>query len=327
MIMQSPPQASEQIIMSASATPSVPLKYIALPIITVAIWSINIIVTRMAADVIEPMAISFYRWFVAALILTPIMLPKVWRTRHIIRPHLGKLAVLGLLGMVLYQGMAYIAAQTTTATNMGIINAFLPLFTMIVGMIVLRERPTLFIIIGGALSLYGLGMLLGHGDPSSLIRQGVHLGDGLMVIGCLLFAIYSVLLRLWRLPIDLWSILYIQICVAVLVQLPVVLFMGGGSALNIHNISLVLYAGIFASLLAPFLWARAIHHLGPSRTSIFMNLIPVFTALIAAVFLNEQLHWYHLIGGMLTLLGVMLTQVNITKIKLILHGRSSLKVS
>jgi len=78
--------------------------------------------------------------------------------------------------------------------------------------------------------------------------------------------------------------------------------------LNAQNIPLVLFAGIPASIIAPYLWIQGVIRLGANKTSIFMNLAPIFTAVIAVIFLHEQLHSYHLIGGGITLLGVILAQ-------------------
>jgi drug/metabolite transporter (DMT)-like permease len=92
---------------------------------------VNIAVTRYVADYISPVSISFYRWLVAFIILTPFMLPKVWQATDLIRQHFVQFAVLSAFGMFLYQGLAYSAAHYTTATNMGIINAFIPVFTIL----------------------------------------------------------------------------------------------------------------------------------------------------------------------------------------------------
>ena len=109
---------------------------ILLPLIAVLIWSLNIAVTRYVAEYISPVSISFYRWLIAFLILTPWILPKVWQQRELIRPHLKQLAVLSAFGLVLYQGLSYTAANYTTATNMGIINAFIPMFTVLVSLLI-----------------------------------------------------------------------------------------------------------------------------------------------------------------------------------------------
>ena len=73
-----------------------------LPMLAVLIWSLNITVTRYVADYISPVSISFYRWLVAFLVLTPFILPQVWKQRMLVRRHLGQLAVLSAFGMVLH---------------------------------------------------------------------------------------------------------------------------------------------------------------------------------------------------------------------------------
>src|SRR5690606_17613085 len=138
-----------------------------------------------------------------------------WRA---IAPHLGKLAVLGALGTALYQGLTYVAALTTTATNMGIITAMVPLLTIVLGSMVLRERPAFTAVLGGALSLAGLGVLLGEGDPGRLLSVGGSPGDALMGLAALAYAMYGVLLRRWPLPIGVWQSLYVQVLFGILLQ-------------------------------------------------------------------------------------------------------------
>ena len=101
-------------------TPHIPARYLLFPLLAALIWSVNMIVTKMAADVISPAVIGFYRWAIAGALLTPFALPGVWAQRRLIVPYLPKFAVLGGLGMALYQGLAYVAASSTTATNMGL---------------------------------------------------------------------------------------------------------------------------------------------------------------------------------------------------------------
>ncbi len=109
------------------------------PILAVLIWSLNIVVTRYVSDYISPVSISFYRWLIAFIILTPFMFMSVWRQRRLVIPYLPKLAVLSAFGMVLYQGLAYTAAHYTSATNMGIVNAFIPIFTIFVSLAIFKR--------------------------------------------------------------------------------------------------------------------------------------------------------------------------------------------
>ncbi|RYY78449.1 MAG: DMT family transporter [Moraxellaceae bacterium] len=279
-----------------------------LPIAAVLIWSVNVVIARVAVDVISPLSISFYRWFFALLVLTPIVLPQVWPQRHIVLRYLPKLAVLGLFGMVVYQGLAYIAAHSTSATNMGIINGLIPLVTIVMASFLLKEKPSAFAIAGGLLSLLGLAVLIGQGNPANILSGNIHHGDCLMLMAVIAYAGYGVLLRRWQIPLNTWHSVYVQIFFGALFQLPLVMY-AGFSPITMQNGWIIIFSCIFPSILAPFLWMKAIAALGPNRSSIFMNLLPVFTALIAIFWLGEQWHSYHTLGGLLALGGVVLAQI------------------
>ncbi|WP_349928008.1 DMT family transporter [Acinetobacter sp. A1-4-2] len=278
-----------------------------LPLLAVLIWSMNITVTRYVADYISPVSISFYRWLVAFIVLTPFMLCKVWREHQLVLTHWKQLAVLGAFGMVLYQGLGYSAAHYTTATNMGIINAFIPVFTIFVSMLMLKDMPNRFAVVGSMLSFTGLLYVMAQGNFTHLLQSGGHPGDIMMVLAVFFYAFYGVFLKKWQLQIPLLISLYVQIIFALLYHLPFVLYLGL-DAIDQHNVSSVLYAGIFPSLIAPLVWMLAVQMIGPNRTSIFMNLMPVCTAIIANLWLGEAWTVYHSMGGLVILLGILLAQ-------------------
>ncbi|WP_099121190.1 DMT family transporter [Xenorhabdus sp. KK7.4] len=283
------------------------MKNLLFPLIAVLIWSANAVVSKSAATSIEPGAIAFYRWFVAFLILTPfILLPvlKQWKT---IIPHWWKLLVLGFLGMVLNQSLIYYAAHTVSATLIGILTSLIPLLTIILSIFVLRITPTVGIILGSALSLFGLIWLVGKGEPSTLLENGLGIGDVMMFIASAAYALYGVLTKRWAIPLPNWQALYIQIGFGVLLLSPNFM-MTEDVQLTSDNIPLVLFAGIPASIIAPYVWIQGVSRLGANMTSIFMNLAPVFTAMIAIVVLHEKMYSYHLIGGGIVLAGVMIAQ-------------------
>ena len=280
---------------------------ILLPLIAVFIWSLNIVVTRYVTDYISPVSISFYRWLIAFLILTPFMLKTVWQQRRLIAQHWRQLAVLSAFGMVLYQGLGYTAAHYTTATNMGIINAFIPVFTIAVSLLLLKDIPSRYALIGCGISFVGLLFVVAKGDFANLLTMGGHLGDIMMIFAVFFYAFYGVFLKKWQLQIPLLLSLYVQIFFALVYHLPFVLYLGL-DAINMQNASSVFYAGVFPSLVAPLVWMLAVQHLGPNRTSIFMNLMPVVTAVIAYFWLAEQWMLYHTIGTAMAIIGVILAQ-------------------
>ncbi|KAA8996970.1 DMT family transporter [Affinibrenneria salicis] len=277
------------------------------PLFAVLIWSINIVVNKLSTALIEPAAIAFYRWLLAFLLLTPFMLPGVVRHLAVIRRHALKLLALGLLGIVLYQCLAYYAAQTISALMMGILGSLLPMLTMLISIPLLRVKPGRGLLFGGLLSLCGIVWLISGGHPQDILRQGIGRGEAMIFVGACAYALYGVLLKRWAIPLPGWLSLYCQIAFGLLLLLPIFLH-ADSVRLTAQNIPLVAFAGIMASLIAPFLWIQGVMRLDASTASIFMNLTPVFTALIAIIFLHEQLHLYHLVGGVVTLLGVILAQ-------------------
>lgn len=287
---------------------------VCLPIIAVLIWSMNIAVTRYVSDYISPVSISFYRWLVAFIMLTPFMLSKVWKQRDLVQQHFGQFAVLSAFGMVLYQGLAYSAAHYTTATNMGIINAFIPVFTIFISIIILKEIPNRFAVIGSLLSFFGLLYVISRGSFANLVQLGGHWGDVLMILAVFFYAFYGVFLKKWQLKVPLLISLYVQITFTLIYHLPFVVYLGL-EPINSNNVASVLYAGIFPSLVAPLVWMMAVQYLGPNRTSIFMNLMPVFTAIIAYVWLQEAWTIFHTIGGVIILVGIALAQKKSLSVK------------
>ena len=277
------------------------------PLLAVLIWSVNAIVSKMSASAIDPAAISFYRWLLALLVLAPFALPGVWRHRQQVRQSWWKLLILGLLGMVLYQSLAYYAAHSVSALFMGILNAMIPLLTVLLSVVVMRLAPTVGILLGSLLSFCGLVWLVSAGDPAQLWSHGLGKGEMMMFAASTSYALYGVLTKRWAIPLPNWQSLWIQIFFGVLLLTPNFL-MATDVSLNMHNIPLVLFAGIPASIVAPFLWIQGVMRLGASTASIFMNLVPIFTAIIAVSFLHESLHSYHFIGGGITLAGVILAQ-------------------
>jgi drug/metabolite transporter (DMT)-like permease len=277
------------------------------PLFAVLIWSINAIVSKLSAGAIDPAAISLYRWLLAFLVLTPFVLPGVWRNRQRVRQVWWQLALLGLLGMVLYQSLAYFAAHTVSALFMGILNALIPLLTVLLSVPLLRLAPTVGILLGSVISFSGLVWLVSAGEPQQLMTHGLGKGELMMLAASTSYALYGVLTKRWSIGLPNWQSLYVQIFFGLLFLTPNFL-LAPEVTLNLHNLPLVLFAGIPASIIAPFLWIQGVQRMGASTASIFMNLVPIFTALIAVLFLHEQLHSYHFIGGGLTLIGVVLAQ-------------------
>jgi drug/metabolite transporter (DMT)-like permease len=287
---------------SAPTTSITPLGYLA-PFLTIVLWAINTVVTKSAAGVIDPASIALYRWVMAFLVVTPFVVGPAWRHRAIFRAHWWRLAILGALGMAIYQGIAYAAASSTTAINMGVIIALMPLMTALLASAFSAEPLTSRRILGTLISLAGLVILTTAGDPMELMRGGLHIGDLLMLIACLSNSLYNVLIKRWVIPLPIWQQLYGQMIFAILVIVPFWL-VSPMSPITAANLPLILFAVFGASIAAPFFWVTGVKALGAARATLFINLLPVIVALLAWSLLGEALHAYHAVGGVIALIGV-----------------------
>ena len=260
------------------------------PFFAVVLWAGNVIASRLSAHTIGPQAITFYRLLLAVALMSLFVGLPAWRNRSALWPLLGPFAILGFLAMCLFQCLSYLAAETTTATNMAVFTALTPLLTVALSALLLGDAPTFGMVGGGVLSLGGLVYLVSGGHPTALLQGGVHPGDLLMLVAALVYALYGVLLKRWNLPVGGWQSTYMQ------------------AQLNSETLPLIAYAGGLASVVLPFLWIRGVQHLGPNRCAVFMNLLPVLTAAAAIVMLGEPVRPFHVIGGGLVLAGVALAQ-------------------
>jgi len=273
------------------------------PLLTMLIWSGNTIVTKASAGLIAPASIAFYRWLIAFVILLPFVARGLWDNRALVCRLSPRLACLGMLGMVVYQSLAYEAAKTTTALNMGLLAALMPLIAMLLASALAGERLTLARMLGGVLSLAGVVYLISRGNPAQLLAGNFHIGDALMLVAIIANSLYGVLLRRWALPLPMGQQLCCQIAVATVFLFPLWL-LSDISPVTADNLPLILFAAIPTSLLAPFCWMIAVRELGAARSALYINLLPVLVAALAWLMLGERLELHHLIGGGLALAGV-----------------------
>jgi drug/metabolite transporter (DMT)-like permease len=280
------------------------------PFAAIVLWAGNVIASRLSAHTIGPQAITFYRLLLAVALMSLFVARPAWRNRAAIWPHLGQFAILGFLAMCLFQSLSYLAAETTTATNMAVFTALTPLLTVALSALMLGEEPTVGMVGGALLSLAGLIYLVSGGDLTALLRDGVHPGDALMLVAAFVYALYGVLLKRWNLPVAGWQSTYMQALCALAIMFPAFLATPAPlRQLNAETLPLIAYAGGLASVVLPFLWIRGVQQLGPSRCAIFMNLLPVLTAAAAILMLGEPVRPFHVIGGGLALAGVICAQI------------------
>jgi drug/metabolite transporter (DMT)-like permease len=273
-------------------------------------WSCNWIIGRALHDDMPPMALTFFRWLLASLVLAPFVVSKLARDWPTIRAHWRTMALLGTVGIALHNAIAYIGLNYTTATNGVVLNSFIPVMIIAMAWAFFGERLTRVQLLGVAVSLVGVLAILSGGSLATLARFRLNAGDLCVILAMAMWSLYTVLLRRRPLGLDRLSFLFVLAIVGVVIMFT--LWLGE----SLHNRSPVWSArsfaaligvAIFSSVLAYVFWNRGVELLGPAVAGLFVHLMPVFGALLAWLFLGERLEPYHLAGMALILTGIAVT--------------------
>lgn len=278
-------------------------------VLTTLFWSGNFVLSRgMHAD-IPPLALSFWRWALALAIMLAFSSRIFLSQRAIVYRERRFIIIQGLLGVTGFNSLIYLAVQTTTAVNAVLINSCVPILIALCSLVLFKEPLSRRQWAGILVSLSGVALIIVAGDLSSLVGLEFNRGDLLVLCAGLAWALYSVNLK--RFPADLHPFSYlVGIMIAgVLGILPfylVELRMGFGLSINGPTLITIVYVAIFPSVLAFIFWNRAVRDIGANRAGIFIHLMPVFSSIMAILFLGESIELFHLQGIGLVFAGIFL---------------------
>ena len=269
-------------------------------------WAGNIVLGRFVAGKVPPVALSWTRWTGCFLLLIGFAWPYLRRDWPIIRANLGRLFLLALTGVAIYNTMAYWALQYTEALNGLLIQSTGPLLIAVWTLVLFRDliSPAQF---GGVLvSLAGVAIILTRGDPAALAGVRFNIGDLGMLGAMVIYALYSALLRLK--PAMHWlSFLCFTVGLGAAMMTPMLLIemaMGRFPTLDAPTLLTMAYTAIFPSTLAYIFFIRGVELIGANRAGPFFHLMPLFGAALAILFLGERPQAFHAIGFALVLAGV-----------------------
>lgn len=281
----------------------------ALLFVAPALWSANLLVARWSAEWFPPHALAFWRWLIALAPMFVLYGGILWRERAQLRREWADLLVLGALGMWICGAFVYIGGRTTTATNIGLIYAGVPVLIMLMAAVVFRERLSGAQLLGAAIALAGVLTIVLKGDPATLVRLDFVVGDLWVATAAFCWAVYSIWLRRRPSALDPLTRLAAITFAGVLILAPLTViesFTVGVPALDARSVAAALIVGLLPGFGAYQAWSWLIREIGPSRTSLILYLTPVYTAFLAWLLLGETPHWYHGVGAALAFSGLYL---------------------
>ncbi|MEQ9544469.1 MAG: DMT family transporter [Marinobacter sp.] len=285
------------------------LAYVGL-VLTPLFWAGNAVVAKGSIESIPPLSMSFWRWVIALAVILPFGLPGILRHRRVIRQYLGSMLALATFSVAAFNSLLYYAAITTSATNIALINATIPIFVALLAWLLLGDRTRPVQILGILLAVLGILTVVARGRLAILTQLEAQPGDLIMVAAVFSWGLFSVLLRRQAVPLPALTFLTTQIALGTLVILPFylieLLFFKGGFEVGHATVMPLLYFALFPGILAYGFWNHGVHQVGPARAAMFMYLTPVFASILAGMFLGEHLGMFHIVGGLLILAGLFL---------------------
>lgn len=270
----------------------------------------NIVIGRASAGLVEPWTLAFWRWCIAALLLLPFAWTGFRRSGAALRSLAGEIAVLGLLGMFVCGGLVYVSLHRTTATNAALIYTGSTLFIVALDAFYFRQTLSPVRMGGLFIGFLGVATIVLQGEPQHLLTLELNLGDLGIAVCAFSWAVYSVMLKAERFRALPTLPLFAAIAaVGALTLAPPMLY--EAVALSAFPADARAWASILALAIIPSVLAYGIYQLcikevGPSITGVFLYLMPIYAAALAAVALDESIHAYHAVGLVLVIGGVLL---------------------
>jgi drug/metabolite transporter (DMT)-like permease len=280
-------------------------------VLTVLFWSGNFVLGRGVHELIGPVSLAFWRWLGALVVLLPFTVAGLWRQRALLRRHWKLLTLLSLLSVTFFNTFIYIALNATTVVNTVLVNSFTPVLIVCVSWVGFRDAITARQAAGVFISLGGLLWILCRGEPAALLAIRFSTGDLWTLAAGVSWAVYSVLLRKRPAALDQPTFLAALILLGSLLLLPLflleTLYRGLALPTTASLAVSVAYMAVFPSVLSYLFWNRGVSTVGANRAGIFVHLMPVFSIIMAFLFLGERLQPFQLPGIALIFCGIFLT--------------------
>ncbi len=267
------------------------------------LWAGNAIVGRLVRDAVPPMTLNLIRWTIALAVLVPLGRAAFRRGSGVLA-NWRRYAMLGLLGVGLYNSLQYLALQSSTPINVTLVASGIPVWMLLVGRFFYGMRVKRRQVVGAALSIAGVLVVLCRGDVHQLLQLRLVTGDLYMILATIAWSFYSWMLMQQKdvpgLRADWAAFLLAQVGYGVLWSAA----LSGGEWMqrgvrvdwSWPLLAALLYVAIGPAILAMRCWGAGVQRAGPGVAAFFINLTPLFTALLSSAFLGEAPHLYHVLA-------------------------------
>ncbi len=274
-------------------------------------WSGNFIVGKFASLFqIPPLSLNFLRWVLVWLILIPFTFKEILNKKNYIKANWMLISFMGIITISTFNSVVYFALNYTQVINAVLMLAGIPAIVMILSSIMKIEKANIFQLVGLILSILGVAMIISNADIQKILTLNFNKGDLWMLVCVLSWSLYSTLLKKKKLELSQFTFIQLMVTVGLIFLIPQYFYersIGLEIPINKFFIAILLYVVIFPAIAAYYCWQKAIELIGPNRSAIFVQLMPLFSALMAILIFKEKFQLYHLIGGTFIVSGIYLS--------------------
>ena len=278
-------------------------------------WAGNFMVGKLAyLENIPPLSLVFFRWSLVWIILLPFTYKEILKNKDIILNNLPLLFFLALTSVGLFNSFTYLALVYTQVINASLFNTAIPAMIIFLCFLLNIEKTNKFQIFGLIISVLGILSIITKLDSKVLLSLNFNKGDLIMIGGVITWGLYSAFLKKKTFTLPLLALVHVLCTFGLIFIFPQFLYESSQGLTVKFNINLgytLIYLALFPSIGSYYCWAGAVAIIGVNRAGIFLSLIPFFSTIMAMIFFNEKFQFFHLIGSILIILGLFLSNKEI----------------
>jgi drug/metabolite transporter (DMT)-like permease len=274
-------------------------------------WSGNFIVGKFATLYeVPPLSLNFFRWLIVWVILIPFTFKDIIKNFKIIKKNFYSIFLMSITSISVFNSVVYYSLNFTQVLNGGLMISTIPVLIIFISFFFKTEKITFNQILGVIFSITGVIIIVTRLDFFRLINLDLNKGDLWLLIAMLSWAIYSTMLRAYKIPLKALTFISIIVSIGLIFLFPQFLFEHKSNQIIQFNFPVILitsYVVLFAGIGAYIFWNKGVLIVGPNKAGIFLHLMPIFSSFMAIFILNEKLMSFHIIGAVAIIAGIYLS--------------------
>ena len=278
-------------------------------------WAGNFIIGKVAfLENIPPLSLVFFRWSLVWLILLPFTYKEILKFKEVILKNLPLLFFLALTSVGLFNSFTYLSLAHTQVINASLFNTAIPAMIILLCFLFKIEQTNKFQIFGLIVSSIGILAIITELNLNIFLTLNFNKGDVIMIGAVVTWGFYSSFLKKKKFHIPLLTLVHVLCTLGLLCVLPQFLYevsQGQTIKFDLNMFYILIFLALFPSIGSYYCWAGAVSIIGANRAGIFLSLIPLFSTIMAILFFNEKFQFFHFIGSILIIIGLLLSNKKI----------------